>query len=194
MGSTYRSRGPIALLLLGLVLATAVDAQTWGLPQLMAALQSGHAEQVSFEERRELALLDVPLVLRGTLTYRAPDLLRKEVIAPEHQVFEVDGERLTIESSEGSREVSVNAYPALAAFVAAYRATLAGDLATLRQHYDPQLTGSRTSWTLRLRPRSAELARYLSEIVFRGSAERIRSIESLESSGDKSVMQLGADS
>jgi hypothetical protein len=76
--------------------------------------------------------------------------------------------------------------------VESYRGTLAGDLETLNRYFDLALSGPMDGWRLRLTPRRAELAEYLSAVVMHGSGGKVLRVETLESSGDRSVMTVDA--
>jgi hypothetical protein len=80
--------------------------------------------------------------------------------------------------------------PALRALVESARATLAGDRALLERHYRVQFSGPRDAWRLQLVPRDAQVRGYVESITLSGAAARVQRIETLESSGDRSVMTI----
>jgi hypothetical protein len=117
--------------------------------------------------------------------------LRKEYEDPQSESYEVKGENLTIEFPDGRRrDLSIDDYPVLRAFVESYRATLAGDLETLERYFSLELSGDVDAWELRLTPRLAQLADYLDAVIMRGHKSTVYSVETLEASGDRSVMML----
>lgn len=170
--------------------APALDLQQW------AAMLGGVREsQARFVETKHLALLERPLRLEGTLSFRAPDYLRKQVTAPEPQDFEVEGERVTIRGPQSDPQVlALDRYPALRAFVEALRASLRGDVETLRRFYDVQLSGTADDWRLHLVPRNDALARRILHVDVVGSGAELFSIEIVERDGDRSLMRIRADS
>jgi len=144
-----------------------------------------------FRERKELAILEEPLEMTGILRYRAPDYVKKQVILPYRESFEVQGDRLFIDTPEaGQRQLSLPGYPALHAFVESFRATLAGDLGGLERYYRVRLDGEATAWRLRLEPLDQEMAQYVTAIIIRGSNDQVLSIETLETGGDRSLMTI----
>lgn len=158
---------------------------------LMALMASVTAAGGRFTERKFLSVLAEPLVIEGNLRYEAPDYLRKETDDPQSESYEVRGERLTIESPDGTRrEIILDEYPLLRGFVECYRGTLAGDLASLEKYFHVTLEGSMDHWTLRLEPRQEGLAERLSAVVIRGRRQNVQSIETLEANGDRSFMTL----
>ncbi len=109
-----------------------------GLSQLMTAMQQVKAANALFVERRYLSMLSRPIETSGRLSYFAPDKLRKQTLSPTAGLLIVDGGKLTIEEGPGgnSRTLSLEEYPQLGALVEAIRATLAGDLPSLRRYFD----------------------------------------------------------
>jgi hypothetical protein len=170
--------------------ATSTDAD---LSEVMSALSKVRAAHGRFIERKYLSILSEPLVLEGTVRYRAPDYVRKEYDDPDSEAYEIRGDNLTIELPDGRRrDLSIDEHPVLRAFVESYRGTLAGDLETLNRYFDLALSGPMDGWRLRLTPRRAELAEYLSAVVMHGSGGKVLRVETLESSGDRSVMTVDA--
>ena len=162
---------------------------------LMQKLSEVRAAGGNFTERKYLAILGEPLILKGRVRYRAPDYIRKEYDDPDSESYEVRGNNLTIEYPDGRRrDLSIDEHPVLRAFVESYRSTLAGDLETLNRHFELDLGGSMDAWQLRLTPHDAELAEYLSAVVVRGRRGTVTSVETLEANGDRSVMMLESPS
>jgi len=157
----------------------------------MGMLSQVREAQAAFVEHKYLSLLSAPLELRGRVRYVAPDFLRKEYDDLGSESYELRGEQLTIESSDGRRrEISIDEHPVLRAFVESYRATLAGDAETLGRYFHLDLSGQVGAWVLRLTPREGELADYLSAVVMSGQEDTVQRVETLEASGDRSVMTL----
>jgi hypothetical protein len=76
------------------------------------------------------------------------------------------------------------------AFVEGVRSTLAGDLATLTRFYQVALDGNERRWRLTLKPREQPMQEFVSEVRISGSLDRIRTIEIVETGGDRSVMTI----
>lgn len=160
-----------------------------GLEALLAG--SERPQRVRYVEERTLAALDIPMTLKGTLHFRPPDYLRKDVESPRQARYILDGDRLVIVEGGERRTVGLDRVPALRAFAAALRATLLGDFATLRRYYRLEVSGRETGWTLRLTPRDEALARYVREVSVGGRAATIQRIEVVEQNGDRSVTRIG---
>ena len=172
--------------------ASSADVEIAALMHKLSQVRDAGGE---FTERKFISILDEPLILEGRVRYRAPDYVRKEYHDPDSESYEVRGDNLTIEYPDGRRrELSIDEHPLLRAFVESYRATLTGDLERLRQYFELELGGHMDAWQLRLTPRDPELADYLSAVVMRGREGTITSVETLEASGDRSVMMLESSS
>jgi len=177
------------LLAAGLVLS--VPAAAWELPDLMAALAEIKKTTVAFREEKTFALLQEPLVLHGEMHYRAPHYLKKQVLAPYRESYEIAGEWLTIDTAaEGRRQLSLRGHPAIGAFVGSFRALLAGDLARLERYYTVRLQGDSDAWQLFLEPHDRRLADRISAIIVSGRQAQIVRIDTLETDGDRSVLTL----
>jgi len=181
--------------------AEAVDApqnaQTgFGLEQLMAAFGQIKSAEARFMERKYLSLLNAPLESSGTLVYVAPDRLEKRTLLPKPESFVIDRGELTIEGVPGQRRrtMRIQNYPELAAFVESIRATLAGDVQTLRRFYDVRLEGSADDWKLILRPTAQRMQRAIKNITLGGSNAKLHTVEIEEADGDRSVMTVVTDS
>jgi outer membrane lipoprotein-sorting protein len=159
---------------------------------LMQEFSSITSAKAHFREHRILAVLDKPVITEGTLSYQRPDYLRKEVLQPTHSTFEIDGDRLTIESAQGYHEFSLASQPMLRAFTVSYSALLAGDAELLRRHYTAELTGSRDLWTMHLTPKNTGIQERIKNIMVTGSQNQIKSVEVFEATGDSSHMVITA--
>jgi hypothetical protein len=162
------------------------------LEDLMGALAAVRASRATFVETRHSGLLREALVLRGTLAYRRPDFLQKHVQAPRDERVTMDGERITLESGAPARVVKLRAGGSspIAALVAGIRATRAGDLAVLEEHFRVEAEGTRERWRMALTPRDAEMERYVRAIAVHGAGGRITRVEVDEASGDRSVLEI----
>jgi hypothetical protein len=172
-------------------MAHAASSSDVELDALMQKLSEVRTAGGTFTERKYFSILDEPMILKGTVRYRAPDYVRKEYRDPGSESYEVRGDNLTIEFPDGRRrDLSIDEYPVLRAFVESYRGTLAGDLERLRRYFELELTGPMEAWQLRLTPRDPELAKYLGAVVMRGREGAVTSVETLEADGGRSVMMV----
>lgn len=153
--------------------------------QARAEVEEAHSV---FHETKTSELLKAPLETSGTLTYRAPDFLRKSIERPYRQDFVVDGDVITITDDQGEQGLAVDDHPLLAGIIASFRALLAGDLDTLRRFYTLEFVGDRLQWAMTLTPLDERLGSELTHVKVLGGGVDIRRIETLTRGGDRSVM------
>jgi hypothetical protein len=108
----------------------------------------------------------------------------------------VEGDTLTIEpggAEGGARTLSLADHPEIRAIVEGVRATLAGDLAALRRHYDVAYEDGAANWLLTLVPSDESLRRHLKSMRISGQGTAVRTVETVEANGDRSVMTVVED-
>lgn len=181
--------GPMMLLW---SLSSAAADVDWTVEALMALLKEHRELSVPFEETTYSSLLTEPLRARGRLRFVPPERLEKIITAPFNERYVVDGDRVSFESERKSmkRIVSLEEYPALRSFVEAFRSSLTGDVVQLRKVYEVTLEGSRSKWTLLLRPRESSGKSVVDYILLTGSQGRVATIAIRSPDGDRSVMTL----
>lgn len=147
--------------------------------EVMAQLADVREGRASFVEDRVLPELDQPLTLRGTLHWTAPDRLEKHTVTPNEELLAVAGDRLLwLRPGENSRqEMNLDQAPEIRVLVEAIRATLAGDLATLRRYYEVSFTGGPAGWRLVLSPLSTRVRAMVQRIEIAGRVADLRSVE-----------------
>jgi hypothetical protein len=124
----------------------------------MRAFAAIRSSRASFAEEKAIPELDLPLAARGTLTWQAPDRLEKHTTTPIEEILRVEGDRLTLDRPRQGvhQALTLDQSPEIRPLVEAIRATLAGDLAALRRHYELRFDGDPAGqWTMVLIPRSA---------------------------------------
>jgi hypothetical protein len=186
-----RARLAVALalaLLSGLPAAGA--APSLELPALMQALAQRGSGQARFTEVRFIQGLAAPLRSAGTLSYKAPDQLARRTTWPRPELFEVQGNQLTLERSGRVRRLQVDAVPELAALVAALSGVLNGNAQQLGQHFEVVASGSLAQWSLQLTPRHERLGRLVREMRLSGRHADLLELELHLADGDRSVMQI----
>ncbi|HVE22268.1 MAG TPA: LolA-related protein [Acidocella sp.] len=188
--------GPKARLIVVLCLFTnaalAESQPVWGLLPLMQSLAQVRTASARFTERQTAPVLSAPLISTGTLTYAAPDYLRKTTLTPVPEIFTLDHGKVTLTGSPsgGTHVFALDQDPRIAGLVEGIRATLAGDLPALDRFYTVSLTGSAAGWQLHLLPKDPSLARFLRSITISGSQDRIATIDTESSDGSNSMMRI----
>lgn len=171
------------------------DAPAWTINELMHGLAQVKKSRATFVERKFISILKTPLEYSGTLVYIAPGHLEKYTLLPKPESMVLDQNTVIVQSGEAQqkRTLSLQDYPAIWAFVESFRSTLAGDIATLNRFYHVTLEGHPRQWLLILRPVDDKMKSLVSEIRISGSLDQISTIETRESGGDHSVMNIIKD-
>ena len=171
------------------------------LASLFAEFGSERERQARFRERKFSALLKKPVESSGTLIFRAPGYLEKRTVDPQLETVRIEGNIVTYESAAGGgagkRTFALSDAPLLAALIESLRATLAGDLRTLRRHYEVSLTTPSPQpqsggWQITLVPRERALLDAVSRVVLRGTGNELAAVEIVEASGDLTLMQISS--
>jgi outer membrane lipoprotein-sorting protein len=187
----------LALLLTALAAAQETPPAVWSIEQLMqlrAQVKSGRA---GFVEIRKMPSVETTATSNGVLIYEAPDRIERQTLKPLVERSVVQGDRLTleIETAPGQhtrREFALADIPGLRPFFAALRATLAGDLAALRQNFEISFSGDENDWRLKLVPRERSDL-HVREILISGRAAEILAIEVDERNGGSSRTLLNPE-
>lgn len=180
-----RAAGLLVLLLAALA---GRAAPAFDLGRLMQLLAGTPSAEVPYVEKRYSALLSEPLVSTGTLVYRRPDVVEKNMATPREETFRIAGGELTVTRLGKQRRVLLSGEPLLAALAASLRGVLSGDAQLLGEHFRLALAGAQSDWQLELTPVDAEIARYVERIVVSGRDGRVATIEVRETGGDRSVL------
>jgi Outer membrane lipoprotein carrier protein LolA-like len=180
----------VALALVLLAAGAASPQAAFDLARLMQALSQSPASEVAYIERKYSALLTGPVESSGTLVYRRPDIVEKNMTAPRQESYRIAGQELSVTRGGKERRIALASEPLLAAFAASLRGVLSGDAALLARHYRLALAGSEADWKLEMTPQDDEVLRYVERIVVSGHAGRVAQIEVREASGDRSVLQV----
>jgi hypothetical protein len=164
----------------------------WNVEQLIESLAKNRQAEVRFEETAFSNLLTQPLKTQGILRFTPPAKLEKHVTAPYDERYLVEGDKVLFEKkTKGiNRTLSLQDYPALQAFVEAFRSTLANDVVTLKRFYHVTLQGEPRRWVLILRPLDKATQELVESIRFSGEGEQVRVIEIRAPDGDRSVMVI----
>lgn len=165
-------------------------AADWDLDQLMQSLAQAKPGRASFVEKKYIAMLDRPIESSGELAYSAPDRLEKRTAKPKLETMVVEGDTLILERGRQKHTVQLQQYPELAGFIDSIRGTLAGDRKALERAFRLKLEGPTERWTLTLWPTDAKMATLIHLIRIGGMRDNVRSIEVIQTDGDRSVMTI----
>jgi len=178
-------RHALALCLLALVALAPRAAAALTLDALMRQMAAVTERHGAFVETKEMALLNGPLVRRGTLDYTRPDRLSMKVDSPYFERVDVTGDQVTLERRTGVTHVALASQPQLAAWIDSLRATLAGDGAALERHFEVRVDGSEADWRLSLLPRDAALRAVIERVDVTGRGAEVTRFAIDEAKGDR---------
>lgn len=171
--------------------AQTTSTQSWTLTELMAALAEVKTRNDTFTETKHLSVLEQPLRMSGKLFFSAPDRIEKHIEKPEPSAYIVKGSELLIRMfRQRERKVVLFQYPAIQAFVESMRATLAGDLKTLKEYYTVGFKSNGQDWQLNLEPVDEDMKDYVTEITIKGHNTQLSTIETQERDSDRSIMTI----
>ncbi len=174
-------------------------ADNKGLVSVLNKLSAIQKISMTFTEIKTYSLLNEQIKLSGQLEYTAPDTLIKKTTQPEAEYFKVTGDTLTIKKADGEEhELLLSNYPLIEVFVEAYRGVLSGNLGKLKQYYDVEFVETLPSgqhrneskWIIKLTPTDEEALEYIDVITVEGLGSTVKKVVTLESGGDKSVLNI----
>ncbi len=179
------------VLLLGLTRPAAVLAQAPAptIESVLASMARVRALRVRFHEEKRIALLSSPITSEGTIDFQrgeagAPTRMARRTLRPTRQVVLIDGSELRMSDGRTTSRIDLASQPVVRSFVDSFLQLLVGDRAALERTYTLSLEVAPSGWTLVLRPRSAPLSTFLSEIRFEGGQAGLTSMVMTEVSGD----------
>ena len=157
------------------------------LAELMTRMASTAGVVARFREVKDLKLLVVPLVTRGTLYFIPPDRLARFTSEPGFSALVIDGSVLRYHDDPQGEAVDLSQSPMARAFVENFIVLFNGDREGLERVYRADLTSGEAGWELRLTPRRAPLDRLIEVITMRGDDGGLREMVLQESDGDRTT-------
>lgn len=182
---------PRLALVLGLLQSAAGASPALTVPELQHLLQASRRSAVAFTETRESPWLAVPAETSGTMHW-GPGLLEKRVESPRKETWRMLPDRVEYVGSgdTGSKQILFSQSPAVAVLAETLRRLVAGDLIELQRDFQIDLSGDRHTWTARLKPTSAEAARYLDHLELMGAGGELRAITVVERQGERTTTRI----
>jgi hypothetical protein len=172
-------------------------AQAGELDKVFELFAAQGERRKAFIERRHSVLFRNPPEARGTFYFKPPALLERDVVSPHRENVRIDAETVTLrtEGDDGKvieRKASLATIPQLAGLVLTLRATLAGDLATLRRMYLIDLKQPLPRWRIDMTPVDEPVAGAVSAITMSGERGEVERIQFTETTGDRTELLLTA--
>lgn len=169
----------------------AAQDRTITLNRLESLLEISSVDPVPYQEIRESPWLQRAEHSYGTLHF-LPQFLEKRVKSPRPEVWRLYSDKIVrIQSDPGpEQELVLGGSAQLAVFAAALKGIFTGKLIELKRNFYWSLRGEELDWTLKFKPRSADVQRYLESIEARGSGAALREIIIREPGGDRTTTQF----
>ena len=170
-------------------------AQAEDLDRLFALFAGQGERRKTFIERRYSVLFRNPPEQRGTLFFKPPALLERDVVSPRREKVRIDADSVTLrtEGDDGKtieRKAALATIPQLANLVLTIRATLAGDLAALRRLYFVTLKDPLPRWLIEMTPIEEPAAGGVTTITMAGDRADVQRIQFTETTGDRTELLL----
>jgi outer membrane lipoprotein-sorting protein len=170
--------------------AVTLPAAALDVPGLMKLLASTSEVTKPYTERKFSPLLVASVDSAGTLRYKRPDLLEKQVTQPRKERFRILADAVVIERGGKEQRIALSSQPALAAFAASLRGVLSGDAAQLQRYFTLKADGTDAAWTLELTPSDPAIKGYVECVVVTGRQGQVSRIETFEASGDRTLLEI----
>ncbi len=191
------TRRPVLKALVAALGAAALPAraQRDELDKLFALFAAQGERRKAFIERRHSILFRNPPEQRGTLLFKPPALLERDVTSPKRERVRIDAETVTLTTvgDDGKpleRKAQIAAIPQLGALVTTIRATLAGDINALRKLYFITLAEPMPRWRVEMKPIEEPQAGGVMAIVMAGEKGDVTRIQFTETTGDRTELLL----
>ena len=150
---------------------------------------------VGFREVRHNPLFKEPMVLTGYLEYIEAGQLRKVIETPFEEAFLIDKDHIEVERNGKIQKIPLNKSKFLKTMLGGIEAILAGQAEYLASVFSYELTGTSSSWSLRLEPLSRSASRHLKSLLVTGDENSVTSIRFDLRDGEWHLMEIiGADS
>jgi hypothetical protein len=179
--------------------ATSADPSTdepaaptvFGLNELSQLLRREVTSTASFHEQQYRRVLKEPIERQGEFHFEPPSLFEKRVLAPVTETYRLDGETLSIALPDRKvRRVSLRNQPLLGALLLGFKAVVSGHLDMLAGSFEVQVSGTPEAWRIDLRPKQADVAKYIGAIHVTGKGSEPLCFEILERNGDRTITAI----
>lgn len=157
------------------------------LGNLLARFADSPGLSANFTEEKRIALLNKPINNSGRLYFARPGLFARHIDKPFRSAMFLRDRKIILWDGDGTREVDLDANPAVAALATSFLSLLEGNLKILEANYQVRFDAELDdAWALRLEPKRDDLKRLIQKLSFSGRGLTIATMELVEASGDTS--------
>jgi outer membrane lipoprotein-sorting protein len=148
--------------------------------------------QCDFVQTKQTKLLSAASVSTGRLYYRQPDRLRWEYLTPTAHTFEIDGQKVIMSDSRGSREVDIRRNRKYREMARLMTNIMSAQSFVDEQDFQVSLAQAGKEWIATLIPRRKEVRHIFSSIILRVTPDQwlVHQVELVEPKGDRTVIEL----
>lgn len=157
------------------------------LADVLARMASSSGVEVTFRERKELALLSAPLDSQGVIYFAPPDRFARFTLRPGFASLVVNGEKVHLREARDGEAIDASGNPLARAFVQNFVVLWSGDREQLESLYAAEFHIDADNWEIRLTPRRAPLIDVIAAITLRGDSETMREMIVEERDGDRTA-------
>ncbi|MDR9435517.1 MAG: LolA-related protein [Thiohalophilus sp.] len=166
------------IFIVGVVFSSLVHADF--LDQRLSSIAANSELTAPFTEIWRADYLDEDVVNHGSLHFKPPNILVKEIISPDSLIYTVSGDSVKIQQGEKIQHIKLSSSPELAMGINTMRMLLRGDRDGLEEMFLIQLRYSDKnfqSWAIELFPRSTYKKVKIKKITVIGNEDDLREIE-----------------
>jgi hypothetical protein len=118
--------------------------------------------------------------------------LEKRVESARAETWRLLPDRIETRIGSETRQVMFSQVPALSALSDLMRHVVASEMVALERDFDISISGDERVWRAHLKPRSAQLGRYLDHAELQGSGGQVQVIIVVDREGGRTTTRLGA--
>jgi outer membrane lipoprotein-sorting protein len=158
---------------------------------VMARLAALPSRSAPFVEEKSLPGLSEPLVSSGHVVFVRPSRLEQVTEKPKPEHVVIDGDTLSVTLASGeTTSLRLSDNPPLGLLAATLRATLDGDIATIRRLFVLEEQGNPSVWRLELMPKDNAMRRFLARVTVDGREAQILQIVIQQADGGAQRLML----
>lgn len=158
--------------------------------EILEGIDTPRDEPIAFVEKRQNALLEVPLVLYGDVIFTADGALSKQIERPIQERVTITADDMELERDGRTRRVSLDKRTGVRVFYAGMRALLSGDVDELFELFDVAAEESDDRWSIRLVPKDEALRTFVEQLTISGQGGRVIGVHTVQPGGDWQQMSF----
>jgi len=148
--------------------------------------------QSDFTQVKELSFMDDKVTSEGKMYYKKTNKIRWEYVKPYKYVFSMDGQNVSMTSGDNTNKVPVKSNKMFGEISRVMTGGISGSGLVDSPDFDSQFMVGKDDYQIILTPKKKEIKDLFSSVqLYVGKSDnRIRSVELVEKSGDKTTITL----